>query len=286
MRRGGLFARAARARVLDSAPVSPVPHDGQPRAVIVPTWRGCAPLADLGVAALRALWPRHPAIWVLTDAGELAHPNVVRTCDAASVELRRTDWVGVTRHGLTTLLTAGELSPADWVLLVIDDHAPARPVPGPLIAAAIEAAAARGAPYVRFHGREASVGEPIGAVMGRPLVTVDAAWPFYHSLHPAAWRVDYLLRVLDAAETSGVRDPWSFERLRVRDREHLALHGAWPSPFGGYLRRGRVDLGAALALRHRAVGALRRALLRRWAAEALSRALRGATRRLRALGRR
>lgn len=226
-----------------------------PRAVIVPTCRRYAPVADLGVASMHQLWPGHPPIWIVTDGGRCRSPDViVAPCP---------DWVGVLRHGIARLRERG-LAPSDWVLLVLDDHAPSAPVPGALIAQCIAFAAEHGAAYVRLDASPNAPTEPLGRVAGRAVDRIAESNPYFNSLHPAAWRVDHLAAVLDRAHALQAFDPWSFETLPPQGPAHLVARGIWPSPFSGYLVRGRVNIRAALTLTHPASRALRCWLVRRW----------------------
>jgi len=251
------------------------------RAVLVPTWRRHVTFALLGAESFDGLWPGHPPVWVLTDHGPDGHATLVRTARGPE----RLSWVEVVRRGMDQLLARGALALDDWVLLVIEDHTPAEVVPHARIHEAIAHAEARGAPYVRVHVTNPRADIADGEVAsGAPMFRMRRDWTWYHSLHPAAWRVDHLRATLALALVEGATSPWAFERLPARDVEHLACPAPWPSPWGGYLKSGQLDVQVIRRMRHPAVARLRRALLGAWLVQAVRRRLERLVTRSRARG--
>lgn len=239
----------------------------EPCAIIMPTCARHAHFAELGARSLDALWPGHQPLWIISGGWTMSGSRVVCT--------ERRDWVGAMDEGLGQLLARGAIAASPWVLVVLEDHAPTRPVKADVIAAAISIAEERGADYVKLDAFYGSVMRLDGAILGHRVAVMNPHWQWYHSLQPAAWRVGHLMTTLSRAAARGALDPWSFEEVPWNGRRHLAVESVWPSAHGGFLARGRVNIRAVLDMRHPASRELRWALIREWLPEMARRRLGG-----------
>ena len=206
-----------------------------------------APAIDV---VIERCWPLHPAVYFISDC------ELVGT-KQQQVLLRDSCWTEVLLHGL---LAVRQNDPKlDYVFLMLDDHCPLRACDTGVISAYLEIARSRDLAVISFPTyewpweRTECVDYPDGlvrtwrridveVVSGRRLAVVPRDFFRYFQVQPAFWNIEYLVQACEAALAGGIRDPWTFEAMRLdKAPQHYVADYNWPSVHHGFIASGKIN---------------------------------------------
>jgi hypothetical protein len=187
--------------------------------ILVPTFDAHLAAARLTLRLIDRHWPDHPQSFICGVA--LAEPNALPLCDDPA------DWMAVVRRAASDLSSRG----FEAVYLILDDQGPFDRCHDrhlnqtiPRWMSELDAA------YISIRGwdhRRNSSGRNLGP-RHLWLQRQSPQYPWRFALHPALWRLDVLIALLDALLARGgaeAHTAWAFER--DAGRLHDDIDPAW-----------------------------------------------------------
>lgn len=209
------------------------------------------------IRSLNYFWPERPDVIVFSDRGSFSYANKVISPEGK--------WVPMVLDCLLRALSSGMIHADDSVLLLLEDHIPHASVPDKTIKLLSKQLKQRDNTYLNLAGHGPD--QLVAALDSVSLHHMEFDW--FSSLHPAIWSVPHLLKTLQFATERQQLSPWQFERIRLAGATHYTTDSSvWPSPFGGFLVDGKVNVQALATMGAGPMRSLRRRLLLRLLREA------------------
>lgn len=219
------------------------------------------------IRSLDYFWPERPDVIVFSDRGRFSYANKV-----ISPERK---WVPMVLDCLRRALSSGLIQVDESVILLLEDHIPHAFISDKTIELLSNQLTTRDNTYLNLAGHGPD--QPVAMLEDVSLHDMEFDW--FSSLHPAIWSVGHLLKTLQFATERQQLSPWQFERIRLAGATHYTTGSSvWPSPFGGFLVEGKVNVQALATMTAGPMRALRRRLLLRLLREAPGRIRRRARR--------
>ena len=214
-------------------------------------------------------WPACPDITIATDGGVLSGlaDDIVTIPNATWIEVL----LGALRH---CQVEAG----LPYVFLMLEDLCPIRPCDQHVIDLAIAALDRSEAGTIEFSCFDLPFSAETEAWPNwtsfdwskSPIVNYDILrmrtlpreFPYYFSVQPGFWRLEYLIDACQTALAQGCTSPWAFEKMRwLGARPHLIADYTWPAPHHGFLLQGSPTHGAIAVMKSEACSDLRTRLI-------------------------
>lgn len=198
---------------------------------------------------LDEMWPAHPPMYFALPAGRTA-PY------ARLIQSGATAWTGTLLSGLLHLRNVVE---ADYVFMLLEDHAPLWPCDAPVIERVFDVMQVEDFKCVFFpkynwpwQSTDNRLDEEKRIIGWRQIDVIEvhghrfARMPKdffrYNQCQPAIWYLDYYIEVVQEAIRKGIHDPWRFEAYIMPSQpQHYVSEYKWPSWPNGYLDRGMID---------------------------------------------
>lgn len=227
-------------------------------AIIITTYSKNEKYIDHCIKILNTLWPNHPKIYVLTDKGNFKYNK--------KVVIKDSSWIKVVAEGMKVLVENKKINNDDYIFLLLEDHIPLEMVPDDLINRFVEYIKEKKISFLSLTGHGGA--KKITEIAGQEIFEIHEKFQFYSELHPAIWKVSHLINITKKALKVNRRTIWDLEHVRDSQVKHYTSGRykkgkfIWPSFFGGFLFKGRLNIKALKKMHHPVFKDLKKILIK------------------------